>query len=86
MTVDGEKVRVPGSKQELIAGLKRMGIHKVAGVSLARLTKQELTTAYCRERSRIVHRQHQECKQMRSLSCEFPRHNEDRQLELFAAS
>lgn len=86
VTVDGEKVWVPGSKQELIAGLKRMGIHKVAGVPLERLTKQELTTAYCRERSRIVHRQHQASKQMRTLSFELPRLDEDRQLELFAAS
>lgn len=86
MTVDGEKVRVPGNKQELIAGLKRMGIHKVAGVPLERLTKSELTTAYCRERSRIVHRQHHVHKQMRVLGCELPRFDEDRQLELFAPS
>lgn len=86
VTVDGEKVWVPGSKQELIAGLKCMGIHKVAGVPLERLTKPALTTAYCRERSRIVHRQHQERKQVRTLSCELPRFDEDRQLELFAAS
>lgn len=86
MTVDGEKVWVPGCKQELIAGLKRMGIHKVAGVALERLTKQELTTAYCRERSRIVHRQHRERQQMRTLSLEIPRLDEERQLELFAVS
>jgi len=86
VTVDGEKVWVPGCKQELIAGLKRMGIHKVAGVALERLTKQELTTAYCRERSRIVRRQHRERKQTRILSCELPRLDEERQLELFTAS
>ncbi len=86
MTVDGEKVWVPGCKPELIAGLKRMGIHKVAGVALERLTKQELTTAYCRERSRIVRRQHQERQQMRTLSFELPRLDEERQLELFTAS
>lgn len=84
--VDGEKVWVPGCKQELIAGLKRMGIYKVAGVALERLSKQALTTAYCRERSRIVHRQHQARKQMRTLSFEFPRLEEDQQLELFTAS
>ena len=86
MIVDGEKVWVPDCKQELVAGLKRMGIYKVAGVALAHLTKQELTAAYCRERSRIVHRQHQARKQLRTLSVEFPRLNEDRQLELFTAS
>lgn len=86
MTVDGEKIWVPGRKQELIAGLKRMGIHKVAGVSLERLPKRELTAAYCRERSRIVYRQHQERTRMRTLSFELPAINEDRQLELFTAS
>lgn len=86
MIVDGENVRVPGCKPELIAGLKRMGIYKVAGVTLGRLSKQELTTAYCRERSRIVHRQHQERKQLRTLSFELPAIDQERQLELFAAS
>lgn len=86
MTVDGEKVRVPGSKQELIAGLKRMGIHKVAGVSLERVSKRELTTAYCRERSRIVHRQHQERTRMRIMSFELPILDEEQQLELFTVS
>lgn len=86
MTVDGEKVWVPGGKQELIVGLKRMGIHKVAGVALERLTRQELTTAYCRERSRIVQRQHRERKQTRTLSCELPGLDQERQLELFAAN
>jgi hypothetical protein len=58
MTVNGEKVWVPANKRDLIAGLKRMGIYKVAGVCLSRLTVEELTTAYCRERARIVrHRQ-----------------------------
>jgi len=86
MNVDGEKVWVPGCRRELIAGLKRMGIHKVAGVSLEKLSKQELTTAYCRERSRIVRRQHQERSKLRTLSFELPAIDEERQLELFAFS
>jgi len=86
VTVDGENVRVPGCKQELIAGLKRMGIYKVAGVTLERLSKQELTTAYCRERSRIVRRQHQAHKQVRTLSFELPIIDQEHQLELFATS
>lgn len=86
MTVDGEKVWVPGCRRELVAGLKRMGIHKVAGVPLDRLSKKELASAYCRERSRIVRRQHQERKGMRTLSLEFPSIDEERQLELFTVS
>jgi hypothetical protein len=86
MNVDGEKVWVPGCKRELIAGLKRMGIYKVAGVPLDRLSKQELTTAYCRERSRIVRRQHQQRGDMRTLSFELPTIDDERQLELFAFS
>lgn len=60
MTINGEKVWVPDCRRELIAGLKRMGIHKVAGVGLENVSRDELRTAYCRERSRIVRRQQQE--------------------------
>lgn len=60
VTINGEKVWVPNCRRELIAGLKRMGIHKVAGMGLERLSRDELHTAYCRERSRIVRRQQQE--------------------------
>lgn len=84
MTVDGEKVWVPSCKKELVAGLRRMGIHKVAGVPLDRVSKKELTSAYCRERSRIVRRQRQEREGMRSLSFELPVIDEERQLTLFA--
>ncbi|GIK75504.1 MAG: hypothetical protein BroJett021_44920 [Chloroflexota bacterium] len=86
MNVHGEKVWVPECRRELIAGLKRMGILKVAGVPLDRLSKQELTTAYCRERSRIVRRQHQERNNLRPLSFELPAIDEERQLKLFAFS
>ncbi|HQY92825.1 hypothetical protein [Caldilinea sp.] len=85
INVDGEKVWAPTCKQELIAGLKRMGIHKVAGLSLERLSKKELTTAYCRERSRIVRRQQQERNSLRSLSCELPAIQAEAQLKLFAS-
>lgn len=84
MTVDGEKVWVPSCKKELVTGLKRMGIHKVAGVPLDRLSKKELTSAYCRERSRIVRRQHQEREAMRTLNFELSVIDEERQLKLFA--
>lgn len=86
MNVYREKVWAPGCRRELIAGLKRMGIHKVAGVPLEKLSKQELTTAYCRERSRIVRRQHQERSKVRTLSFELPAIDEERQLKLFAFS
>ena len=86
MNVHGEKVWVPGCRRELIAGLKRMGIYKVAGVPLEKLSKQELTTAYCRERSRIVRRQRQERSKLRTLSFELPAIEEERQLKLFAFS
>lgn len=86
MNVDGEKVWAPGCRRELIAGLKRMGIHKVAGVPLEKLSKRELTTAYCRERSRIVRRQHRERSNLRTLSFKLPAIDEERQLELFALS
>jgi hypothetical protein len=84
MTVEGEKVWVPGCKRELVAGLKRMGIYKVAGVPLDRMSKRELTTAYCRERSKIVRRQHRERGEMRTLSFELPSVDEETQLKLFA--
>lgn len=86
MNVDGEKVWVPECRRELIAGLKRMGIQKVAGVALEKLSRAELRTAYCRERSRIVRRQHQERSKLRTLSFELPGIEEERQLELFAFS
>lgn len=86
MDVHGEKVWVPGCRRELIAGLKRMGICKVAGVPLEKLSKRELTTAYCRERSCIVRRQHQERSKLRTLNFELPAIDEERQLELFTFS
>lgn len=66
ITVNGERVWVPSTKKDLIAGLKRMGIHKVAGVCLSRLSAEELTTAYCRERARIVRHQQAETQHRRS--------------------
>ena len=63
MTINGERVWVPDCRRELIAGLQRMGIFKVAGVGLDRLPKADLHAAYCRERSRIVRRQQQERSQ-----------------------
>ena len=84
MTIDGEKVWVPGCRRELIAGLKRMGIHKVAGEALERLPKESLRTAYCRERARIVRRQHQEQRStQRTLHQEIPAMPGVVQLELF---
>lgn len=56
MTVNGERVWVPHDRQDLVAGLQRMGIAKVAGCPLAKLSVKQLTAAYCRERARIVRR------------------------------
>lgn len=83
MTVDGEKVWVPGCRRDLVAGLKRMGILKVAGVPLERVSRQALTSAYCRERSHIVRRQHRERAAQRVLRCEVPGLEEAIQLKLF---
>lgn len=60
MTVNGERVWVPTEKQDLVEGLQRMGIYKVAGRSLAQLSVKQLTAAYCSERARIVRRSQQE--------------------------
>ncbi|MBK8049322.1 MAG: hypothetical protein IPK16_20725 [Anaerolineales bacterium] len=60
ISVDGERVWVPSNKRELIDGLKRMGIQKVAGVPLQQLSHEQLVKAYCRERAQIVRRQHHE--------------------------
>ena len=83
MTINGEKVWVPDCRRELIAGLKRMGIHKVAGVGLDKLSRDELRTAYCRERSRIVRRQQQECSSPVSTRIIVQSRQDDVQLTLF---
>ena len=62
MSVDGERVWVPSNNKELIDGLKRMGIQKVAGVPLNQLSHEQLVKAYCRERAQIVRRQHHESR------------------------
>lgn len=85
MTINGERVWAPDCRRELIAGLQRMGIFKVAGVGLERLHKAELRAAYCRERGRIVRRQQQ---QEQSQFSTPPQHTaqpmpEDVQLTLF---
>jgi hypothetical protein len=54
--INGERVWVPHDRQDLVTGLQRMGIHKVAGLPLAQLSVKQLTAAYCRERARIVRR------------------------------
>ncbi len=56
MTVNGERVWVPHDRQDLVAGLQRMGIYKVAGCPLAALSVKQLTAAYCSERARVVRR------------------------------
>ncbi len=57
ITVNGERVWVPNSKSDLIDGLKRMGIHKDAGIPLRRQSKKRLMQLYCREARRIKLRQ-----------------------------
>jgi hypothetical protein len=83
MTINGEKVRVPDCRRELIAGLKRMGIHKVAGVGLDKLSRDDLRTAYCRERSRIVRRQQQEHSDFVATPIRVKPMQDDVQLTLF---
>ena len=83
MTINGEKVWVPDCRRELIAGLKRMGIYKVAGVGLDRLSRDELHTAYCRERSRIVRRQQQESSHLPAAPALAKPMQDDVQLTLF---
>ena len=56
MNVNGERVWVPRDRQDLIAGLQRMGIYKVTGRPLAQLSVKQLTSAYCSERARVVRR------------------------------
>jgi predicted RecB family nuclease len=84
MTINGEKVRVPGCRAELIAGLRRMGISKVAGLALERVTKDQLVAAYCRERAQVVRRQQQERQRReRQVYHEIPAPPVELQLELF---
>ena len=84
MTINGERVWVPDCRRELIAGLQRMGIYKVAGVGLDRVPKADLHAAYCRERSRIVRRQQQEYSQSAAPSLHIPQPvPDDVQLTLF---
>lgn len=56
MSVNGETVYVPAQKYELIQGLKRMGVFKVAGVPLANATRKELQCEYRRVRKACVQR------------------------------
>jgi len=60
IVVNGEQVWVPTRRSELIAGLRRMGISKVAGVPLSKLHQKDLLRAYCRERAAVVRRQQRE--------------------------
>ena len=84
MTINGERVWVPDCRRELIAGLQRMGIYKVAGVGLDRVPKADLHAAYCRERSRIVRRQQQEHSQSAAPTLPIPQPApDDVQLTLF---
>lgn len=59
ITVNGEKVWVPSRRQELIDGLKRMGVTQVDGHALRSLSKDELLKVYCRVRAREVRRRQQ---------------------------
>ena len=83
MTINGEKVWAPKCRRALIDGLKRMGIFKVAGVGLDRLSKDELRSAYCRERGRIVRRQQQESRQPAATRIVVQPVPDDVQLTLF---
>lgn len=54
MNVNGEKVWVPKTRRDLIAGLQRMGITRVGKQPLARASKKELEREYCRQRAEEV--------------------------------
>jgi len=54
LVVNGETVWVPSRRQELITGLKRMGVDKLDGQPLRNVSAAELRRVYCRERARVV--------------------------------
>lgn len=56
MTINGETVYVPSRKGELIRGLERLGVFKVAGIRLEYVTLKELRREYCRVRAASVRR------------------------------
>lgn len=76
ITVNGEKVWVPSRRQELIDGLKRMGVAQVDGHALRTLSKDELLKAYCQARAREVRRRqraasrHRARPEARELQCQ----------------
>lgn len=57
--VNGEAFYVPSRKGELIDGLERMGVYKIAGVPLARVKVKELVREYCRVRAAGIRRKQQ---------------------------
>lgn len=59
MTINGETVYIPSRKDELILGLERMGVYKIAGLPLARITVKELVHEYCRTRAADIRRKQQ---------------------------
>lgn len=65
ITVNGEKIYVPGRRQELVDGLKRMGVTQVDGHALRTLSKDELLKAYCQVRAREVRRRQQAARRRR---------------------
>ncbi len=61
IVVNGEKVWVPSRRQDLVAGLRRMGLDQIDGRSLRNASVAELRRVYCCERARVVReRQRQE--------------------------
>ena len=61
IVVNGEKVWVPSRRQDLVAGLRRMGLDEIDGRSLRSASVAELRRVYCCERARVVSdRQRQE--------------------------
>lgn len=59
LVVNGEKIWVPSRRQELIAGLKRLGVDKLDGRPLRNASAAELRRVYCRERARVVRERQQ---------------------------
>ena len=85
MTINGEKVWIPRRRQDLVAGLRRMGILRVAGTPLNQVPKDELLRLYCREKALMVRRQQWERRNTTGDAVPQQQVDEgDEQLALFA--
>jgi len=84
MTVNNERVWVPRDRANLIAGLRRMGILKIAGIPLSKASIKELTMEYCRVRS-LITRRRQKVRVPATPISQSPKPSTCTQLSLFSA-